>query len=209
MRTVSILLALILLVLAALALTPKIAVPPIPLMEMAFSSLPSVTAAVSALLFIIVLADRPRPWEMVVADKAPVEAATVPEANRCNAEVVSFLSILQEKGRLVDFLMDDVGPYSDAQVGAAARVLHEGCRTVLKEHFGIVPVRGEAEGAGITVPSEYASDEYRLVGRISGNPPFSGTLVHHGWKVEWVRLPRLVEAKDGRLPTIAPAEVEL
>ena len=52
-------------------------------------------------------------------------------------------------------------------------------------------------------------DEYRLVGRISGEAPFKGTLVHHGWKTEWVKLPRLISTSADRLPAIAPAEVEL
>ena len=111
---------------------------------------------------------------------------------------VNFLAIFQEKGRLVDFLMDDIAGYSDAQVGAAGRVLHEGCRAALLEHFGIRPIREEGEGSKITVPAQYAPDDYRLVGRISGEPPFTGTLVHHGWKAEWVKLPRLGD--DRKLP---------
>ena len=55
------------------------------------------------------------------------------------------------------------------------------------------------------VPTGYAPDDYRLVGRISGEAPFTGTLVHHGWRAEWVKLPRSAV----RLPAIAPAEVEL
>jgi hypothetical protein len=80
---------------------------------------------------------------------------------------------------------------------------------VLSAHFGVKPVRPESEGARVTVPAGYAADEYRLVGRLSGEPPFTGTLVHHGWKTEWVKLPRLVGKSDERPPAIAPAEVEL
>jgi len=136
-------------------------------------------------------------------------AAASPTAKRADAEVVNFLAILQEKGRLVDFLMDDITGYSDAQVGAAGRVLHEGCRAVLLEHFGIRPMREEGEGSKVTVPPGYAPDDYRLVGRISGEAPFTGTLVHHGWKTEWVKLPRLIRKSDDRPPAVAPAEVEL
>jgi hypothetical protein len=125
------------------------------------------------------------------------------------AEVVAFLATLQEKGRLIDFIQDDIAGYSDAQVGAAARVVHQGCKAVLNEYFRIVPVREESEGAKVTVPAGYVADEYRLVGKISGQAPFSGTLMHRGWKVESVTLPRVLRAGDDRLPTIAPAEVEL
>jgi hypothetical protein len=143
--------------------------------------------------------------ETVSAAPAP----KTPTANQSNAEVVNFLALLQEKGRLVDFLMDDINGYNDAQVGAAARVLHEGCRSVLLEHFGISPVREEGEGSKITVPAGYAPDEYRLVGKIRGEAPFSGVLVHHGWRADWVKLPRLLRTGDDRLPTIAPSEIEL
>jgi hypothetical protein len=105
--------------------------------------------------------------------------------------------------------MDDITPYPDAQVGAAARVVHEGCRAALTEHLSIRPVRDEKEGSTVEVPAGHAADEYRLVGRIAGEAPFTGVLVHRGWKVEEVRLPRLLRRDDDRLPTIAPAEVEL
>jgi hypothetical protein len=144
---------------------------------------------------------------------APMAAAAVPPpapaANQAEAEIVAFFALLQEKGRLVDFLMDDVTAYDDAQVGAAARVVHQGCREVLRDHFKITPVSSVAEGSRVTVPAGYAPDEYRLVGKIDGEPPFTGTLVHKGWKTEFVKLPRLIKTGGGRLPGIAPAEVEL
>ncbi|MEO6785411.1 MAG: DUF2760 domain-containing protein [Chthoniobacteraceae bacterium] len=142
----------------------------------------------------------------------PVPAAVpppAPAANQAEAEVVAFFGLLQEKGRLVDFLMDDVTGYDDAQVGAAARVVHQGCREVLREHFKITPVSTAAEGSRVTVPAGYAPDEYRLLGKISGEAPFTGTLIHKGWKTESVKLPRIIKADAQRLPGIAPAEVEL
>ena len=135
----------------------------------------------------------------------PVPAA----GNQAEAEIVSFLALLQERGRLVDFLMEDITTYDDPQVGAAARVVHQGCRATLHEHFQIQSVRRESEGSSVTIPVGYAVDEYRLIGNIRGAGPFSGTLVHRGWKTEWVKLPRIVRVDPNRLPTIAPAEVEL
>jgi hypothetical protein len=117
--------------------------------------------------------------------------------------------MLQARGRLVDFLMDDINTYDDAQVGAAARVVHAGCKAALLEHFRISPVRAESEGATVQVAAGYLPDEYRLVGKISGPAPFSGVLVHHGWKTDAVNLPRVLRSSTNRLPAIAPAEVEL
>jgi hypothetical protein len=61
----------------------------------------------------------------------------------------------------------------------------------------------------VQVPAGYAVDEYRLVGKIAGQAPFSGVLVHRGWKTDMVKLPQLLPSAPGQLPAIAPAEVEL
>lgn len=149
--------------------------------------------------------EAPKPAIAEAAKPAPLPVAR----NQAEAEVVSFLALLQEKGRLVDFLMDDITPYTDAQVGAAARVVHEGCRAVLLEHLGMMPVREEREGATVTVEASASADEYRLTGRIAGQAPFTGRLVHRGWRTEHVKLPRVLRPDEDRLPTIAPAEIEL
>jgi hypothetical protein len=200
MRNLVIALAVILVALSVFTLVPAAA---------SYAGLLSkVIAAVAVLLLIAVFVDRSKAASTAAPVKvAPVAAA--PLANQADSEVVNFVAILQERGRFVDFLMDDIKGYSDAQVGAAGRVLHEGCKAVLLEHFGIRPMREEGEGSKVTVPTGYAPDDYRLVGKISGEAPFTGTLIHHGWRVEWVKLPRLLRASADRLPAIAPAEVEL
>jgi hypothetical protein len=148
--------------------------------------------------------------QAAVAPSEPVAAKPPPPAaNQAEAEIVAFVGLLQDKGRLVDFLMEDVNSYDDTQVGAAARVVHQGCRAVLNEHFKISPVSDAEEGSQITLPADYAADEYRLTGKISGNPPFKGTLLHKGWKADSVKLPRIVNTNENRLPSIAPAQVEV
>jgi hypothetical protein len=145
-----------------------------------------------------------------VAPSEPVAAKPPPPAaNQADAEIVAFVGLLQDKGRLVDFLMEDVNSYDDTQVGAAARVVHQGCRAVLNEHFKISPVSDAEEGSQITLPADYAADEYRLTGKISGTPPFKGTLLHKGWKADSVKLPRIVNTNENCLPSIAPAQVEV
>jgi hypothetical protein len=172
--------------------------------------LPGVTLVFGLIALGAILADRrskvePRPPAAEAV--RPVAAAT--QTSRAEVEIASLLAILQEKGRLVDFLMDDINAYDDAQVGAAARVVHDGCKAVLQEYFRIRPVRQESEGSTVQVAPGYTADEYRLLGRISGQAPFSGVLVHRGWKAEAVKLPRVLHTSSDRLPTIAPAEVEL
>jgi hypothetical protein len=120
---------------------------------------------------------------------------------------LQLLGLLQRDARFVDFIEEDVAGYSDADIGAAARVVHGGCRNVLREHFTIRPVRDEAEGSRITLPEGFDATAVRVTGNVVGKAPFSGSLSHRGWRVEEVRLPRLAESHDAKV--IAPAEVEL
>jgi hypothetical protein len=178
--------------------------------------LPITTGALLIALVILVLSFARGSKSATATGPVPSGASTpaptaiqppVLAANPAEAEVVAFFGLLQEKGRFVDFLMEDITAYDDADVGAAARVVHQGCRQVLHEHFNISAISESAEGSQVTVPAGYAADQFRIVGKLSGDPPFTGTLIHKGWKTEFVKLPRI--AKTERLPPIAPAEVEL
>jgi Domain of unknown function (DUF2760) len=139
-----------------------------------------------------------------VAAKPP----PAPPERHAEAEVVAFIGLLQEKGRLIDFLMDDVSLYDDSRVGAAARVVHFGCRDVLQEHLKVKPISDVEEGSQVIIPENYSVDEYRLMGKITGTPPFKGVLLHKGWKTESIKLPRIIKGET-RLPSIAPALVEI
>ena len=143
---------------------------------------------------------------------SPVAAVPRPAASAASGlegvEAVGLLAAFQEHGRLVDFLMDDITAYPDAQVGVAARIVHQGCRAVLDHSFAVTPASESAEGATISVPVSYRGDEYKLSGSLSGEPPFTGTVVHPGWKTATVKLPHIV-VPDGQLPNIAPTEVEV
>lgn len=123
------------------------------------------------------------------------------------APALQVLGILQRDGRLVDFLAEDVASFSDAEVGAAARLVHDGCKKVLKEYVKVEPIRKEEEGASITVPKGFDPNEIRLTGNVTGEPPFKGTLAHAGWRVVETHLPELAKGSDPRV--LAPAEVEL
>jgi uncharacterized protein DUF2760 len=169
-------------------------------------------AALSLVLAIAILAlSLAAPRHASAAPAPPPVAAQPPRptANQAEAEVVAFIGLLQEKGRLVDFLMDDVTLYDDSQVGAAARVVHYGCREVLREHFHVTPISNAEEGSQVMVPDQYEADEYRLTGKLSGEAPFRGVLLHKGWKTESVKLPRILKTSEKRLPSIAPALVEI
>jgi hypothetical protein len=138
-------------------------------------------------------------------DGTRAKPALPPE--RVHASGLMLLSTLQREGRLLDFLQQDVSGFSDDEVGAAARVVHTGCRKAIEQHFKFEPAVPGLEGAPMAVPPGFDAQRIRLTGDVTGQPPFRGTLKHHGWVVKEIRLPEISEALDPRV--IAAAEVEL
>ncbi|WP_437731561.1 DUF2760 domain-containing protein [Sorangium sp. So ce1335] len=120
---------------------------------------------------------------------------------------LQLLALLQREGRLVDFLEQDIASFGDADVGVAARMVHEGCRKALRSHAKLAPVRREDEGASVTLEAGYSPAEIKLIGNVSGSAPYRGVLRHRGWRAEEISLPTPVAGHDASV--IAPAEVEL
>lgn len=137
-----------------------------------------------------------------VVEKRVEIAATATET-----AALQLLGLMQREARFVDFVQEDVGAYSDMEIGAAARVVHEGCRKVLREHFTLEPVRTETEGSRLMLPAGFDAAAVRLTGNVVGQAPFSGTLSHRGWRITHTRLPQLTDDKAAAI--IAQAEVEL
>ncbi|HUC83612.1 MAG TPA: DUF2760 domain-containing protein [Candidatus Acidoferrales bacterium] len=138
--------------------------------------------------------------------EAPKAAPVLPP-ERLHASGLLVLSLLQREGRLLDFLQENVAGFSDAEVGVAARVVHSGCKKALAEYFTVEPVSKDAEGAAVTLPAGFDAGRIRVTGNVAGQPPYRGTLKHHGWIASAVRLPAVSENLDPRVLT--PAEVEL
>jgi hypothetical protein len=120
---------------------------------------------------------------------------------------VQMLALLQRDGRLIDFLTEDISPYPDAQLGAAARTIHESCRKVLEQYVKLEPILNSDEDQPVTVQSRFDPAAIKLLGNVTGQPPIRGVLRHKGWQVKDVNLPPLPQG-SGRM-VIAPAEVEV
>lgn len=118
------------------------------------------------------------------------------------------LAVLQRDGRLVDFLQEDIDPYTDAQIGAAVRDIHRGCRKALRDYVMVTPILPGEEESEVTIAPDFDPASIRLTGNVQGSPPFRGVLKHHGWRVEEVHLPALPGARDDS-SVLAPAEVEI
>ena len=121
---------------------------------------------------------------------------------------MQMLAILQRQGRLIDFLQEDLRMYDDAQIGAAVRTIHEGCRQALAEHVKLEPIFPEAEGTTVTVQPAFDTRAVRLTGDVVGEPPFRGALRHRGWRVASLDLPKQVSGSDKAM-IVAAAEVEV
>lgn len=117
------------------------------------------------------------------------------------------LNLLQREGRLVDFLLEDIQSYPDMQVGAAVRDIHRKCRAALQEHVVLEPVLTQPEGSQVNVQRGFDPSAIRVVGNVTGEPPYHGTLQHHGWRVKEIKLPAPAEGMDELI--LQPAEVEL
>ncbi len=141
--------------------------------------------------------DQPAP----TAPSPPTLQSAPPDA------ALQLLGLLQQEGRLVDFLEEDITGYSDAEIGGAVRVVHEGCRKVLRQYFTIAPVIDREEGARLTLERGFDAGAFRLTGNVLGDPPFTGTLAHRGWRASDSRLPKITSGHD--VSVLAPAEVEL
>jgi len=123
---------------------------------------------------------------------------------------VQMLALLQQEARLVDFLQEDIAGYSDEQVGAAVRGIHEQSRKALDRHVKLAPIVDGVEGTTTRLASAGLDPNDKSTLKLVGQVPpdgkvEAGILRHRGWKAEKVELP---SAKAGRR-VIAPAEVEV
>jgi hypothetical protein len=138
---------------------------------------------------------------------APLPAAPQGASDLRTEGALAMLALLQREGRLVDFLRQPLDGHDDAAIGAAVRDIHRGCKKVLDDHLRLEPVMPGSEDSAVMVPRGFDPSSIRIVGRVAGDPPFRGLLVHHGWRAVDVRFPSLSDGVDRRV--LAPAEVRV
>lgn len=135
-------------------------------------------------------------------------AAPPPEPEPTRSEALTLLAALQREGRLVDFLMEPIDGYQDAQIGAAVRDVHRDCAAILRRMFDPAPLRGEAEGSSVEIAAGFDPTAVQLSGNLGGQPPYRGQLRHAGWVARRCELP-LWTGRPENARVIAPSEVEL
>jgi hypothetical protein len=117
------------------------------------------------------------------------------------------LAILQAESRLVDFLMEDIQGASDEQIGQAVREVHKKAQAALKQHAVIETVLSGNEGETTTVPKGFDPSAIRVVGNVTGEPPFTGAINHPGWRVKELKVAPPPEGADEFV--LQPAEVQI
>jgi hypothetical protein len=161
-------------------------------------------------------------WGLTVAGRAGADPAFEAKVNELmtaaaepkptgppkpSGEPLRILALLQAEARLVDFLMEDISGAADAQIGQAVRDIHRKAQQALRQHLTIETVLPAAEGEQVTVQPGFDPSAVRVVGNVTGQPPFTGELQHPGWRVKEIRLPTKAEGQD--LFVLQPAEVQL
>jgi Domain of unknown function (DUF2760) len=139
--------------------------------------------------------------------RALIQPPPPPPPPKKSGEALRLLTLLQRKGRLLDFLLEDIQGATNEQLGAGVRELHRESQAVLKEHLTLEPVLPQSEGDTVEAPPGFDPSAIRLTGNVTGQPPFRGVLKHHGWRVKDFTLVAPPEGQDEFV--VAPAEVEL
>jgi len=147
------------------------------------------------------------PGKPVEVKEEKAEAPPMAEKAPFDEKAVQVISVLQKKGRLIDFLQEDITNYEDSQIGAAVRNIHKDCRDAIGEYMTIEQVMTEQEGSSVTIAEGFDPSAVRLTGNIAGSPPFTGVLRHSGWRASSTSMPPLPQNQD--LSVIEPAEVEV
>lgn len=134
----------------------------------------------------------------------PPKKARPPSRN----DALTLLATLQREARFVDIVMEPLGDYTDAQVGAATRDVLRDCGQTLERLFAIRAVVEAEEGAAHETPAAMDSGRYRVTGNVSGDPPYRGQLVHHGWEATHCKLPQWSGSDDAAM-IVAPVELNI
>ena len=148
---------------------------------------------------------KPQPVQKTAAPQP--KAAPQPPQVKPSDGALQMLAILQRDSRLIDFMMEDISPYSDDQVGAAVRNVHDQCRDTLDRYVHLVPVIDGVEGTFTKLDSN-DPNVVKLLGNVpaSGKAP-GGLLRHKGWRADRIDLPQAATSQSAAI--ISPAEIEV
>ena len=154
-----------------------------------------------------VASDEPQPIEK--KGRSDSESAEIRAENRIKDQrlFLHLISLLQREGRLIDFFAEDLSSFDDAQIGGAVREIHSTCRKVIEKSLSLKPVIDNIEGETVSIQPGFDPGAVKLIGNVTGEPPFSGILRHRGWQAGKLEMPTLSSTRDPNI--IYSAEVEI
>ncbi len=138
---------------------------------------------------------------------AEVKKPEPPKPAKPSGAPLRMLALLQAESRLVDFLLEDISGADDEQIGKAVREIHKKAQAALKQHAVIEQVLPGNEGDNATVQKGFDASAIRVVGNVTGEPPFTGAINHPGWRVKELKLATPAEGADEFV--LQPAEVQI
>jgi len=138
------------------------------------------------------------------ADLKPLAPPAPPKPS---GAALRMLALLQAEARLVDFLMEDIAALESVDIGNAVREIHKKAQAALKQHAVIETVLAGSEGDTTTVPKGFDPSAVRVLGNVTGAPPFTGQIQHPGWRVKELRLAAPPAGADEFV--LQPAEVQI
>lgn len=138
------------------------------------------------------------------AELKPVEP---PKPTKPSGAALRMLALLQAEARLVDFIMEDISGASPEQVGNAVIKVHKDAQEALKRFVVIETVLPGTEGDTTTVPKGFDPSAMRVVGNVTGEPPYTGTIEHVGWRVKELKVSPPPAGADEFV--LQPAEVRV
>lgn len=144
--------------------------------------------------------------ELFLSGRQETSASTKKKEGQ-EGEHLRLLTLLQQKGRLIDFFQEDISECTDAQLGAVTREVHASCAEALEELITVRPIFSDGEGTEIHIPKGYDPSKIKVVGNVRGEGPYIGHLVHPGWEAKKRSLPKQVG--QGASDVLCPAEVEV
>ncbi|HEY1190649.1 MAG TPA: DUF2760 domain-containing protein [Gemmata sp.] len=138
------------------------------------------------------------------AELKPVEP---PKPPKPSGAPLRMLALLQAESRLVDFLLENIQGATDEQIGQAVREVHKKAQAALKQHLVLEPIVPGNEDDQVTVPKGFDPSAIRVVGNVTGEPPFTGAIQHPGWRVKEMKIATPAEGADEFV--LQPAEVQI
>lgn len=135
------------------------------------------------------------------------ESSKIQEPQSIDHSHLRLLALLQQSGRLIDFFKEDIKGFADEQIGAAVRQIHQDCNKSLEELVTIRTLMPEKEGTIITIPKGYDPTAIKISGKVKGEPPYTGIVIHQGWKAHKRSLPKKMGEHASDI--ICPAEIEV